>query len=695
MFSHLIGAPLSRRHARRSAITALVMLATLVSGTAAAGPASAEENPVVGISDSDTHAQIIEKAARVTPTARQLAWQREELTGFIHFGPNTFTGREWGTGTEDPDVFQPSGLDTDQWAATFKEAGFKKVILTAKHHEGMLLFPSAYSSHGVASSSWMGGRGDVVRSFTDSAREHGLKVGFYLSPSDLYEAQPGRTFGNGSPKVTSTIPGGGGTGPSFTFQADDYNRLYMNTLYELLTKYGTIDEVWFDGADPTGGRQSYNFTDWFQMVRTLQPTAVMFGGPDVRWVGNELAYTTRASEWSVVPQLGTPDPDGPRNPTYGESADNIAGDDKLTTASDYLAWHPAECDGRLTGNYWFWNPNARPISLNALTDAYFNSVGRNCQLLLNVAPDRTGRFPAAEVTRMREFGDRIRSIFATDLTAAASAANDTGTSNTAGNGPGNVLDSDDGTAWQPAGTSGGLVLDLGSDKTFNVVNLQENIQVGQRVSSFAVDALEGTTWRQVTGATTIGYKRLLRLPAPVTTRKVRLRIISSRALPPAIATLGLYQDGPAEPDNLALNAPATQSSTHGSGAVAGRAVDGDTNGGFFAGSVTHTSDTPLDANPWWQVDLGSSKQVSKVNLWNRSDCCSDRLRQFYVFASDTPFTSADPRTTAAQSGVWHHFQSTAAGTSLSLPVGRTARYLRVQLVGSDRPLSLAEVQVFG
>lgn len=154
---------------------------------------AAAPSPVVGISSSDTQAQILEKAASVTPSARQLAWQREELTGFVHFGPNTFTGVEWGSGLEDPDVFNPSDLDTDQWAATFKDAGFKKVILTAKHHDGMLLFPSEYSDHGVASSSWQNGRGDVVKAFTDSARKYGLKVGFYLSPRTATSTRPGTT----------------------------------------------------------------------------------------------------------------------------------------------------------------------------------------------------------------------------------------------------------------------------------------------------------------------------------------------------------------------------------------------------------------------------------------------------------------------------------------------------------------------
>ncbi|MFE0138419.1 alpha-L-fucosidase [Streptomyces sp. NPDC059037] len=590
------GAAPTRRRARRTAIAALVVLTACGTGMLPASSSAAQEshaahvsaaagaeNPIVSINDSDAPEQIREKAAKVTPTARQLAWQQEELTGFVHFGPNTFSGREWGSGAEDPDVFNPSSLDTDQWARTFKDAGFKKVILTAKHHDGMLLFPSAYSSHGVASSSWRNGQGDVLKEFTDSARKVGLKVGVYLSPADGSELPhqwwkekwvPGivkkhdagqslttieqstyddrdRTpggqgrYGNGSEKKTVTIPSNGGDGPKFTVEADDYNTYYMNTLYEVLTKYGKFDEVWLDGANPwkdAGLNQSYNFTDWYKMIRMLQPSAGVFGGPDIRWVGNEDGLTTRTNEWSVVPQKGAAEPDGERTPTYGFQGDDIASDDKLTTDSDYLAWHPAECDGRLQGPNWFWNKDAQPISLDALKNMYRNSVGKNCQLLLNVAPDNNGRVAGPEEARMREFGGWIRSTFDTDHAEGATAADDAGTSHTPGNDPGNVLDDTDDTAWQPTGTSGNLVLDLGSDKTFNTVNVKENIQVGQRTTGFAVDVWDGQSWKEAGKATTIGYRRILKLSESVTTSKVRLRITSSRALPPAIATVSLHND---------------------------------------------------------------------------------------------------------------------------------------------------------
>ncbi|MFE7393406.1 alpha-L-fucosidase [Streptomyces sp. NPDC057582] len=721
MSKRSIGQPATRRRVWRPVIASLCMFAALGGNAIAATPpeappvTAAAPNPVVEINISDTPAQILEKAASVTPSARQLAWQREELTGFIHFGPNTFTGVEWGSGVEDPDVFNPSHLDTDQWARTFKEAGFKKVILTAKHHDGMLLFPSEYSDHGVASSSWRNGRGDVVKEFTDSARKYGLKVGFYLSPADGHEYETrgdGGRYGNGSTPQPTRIPSkGDGNGTTFNFMADDYNRYYMNTLYELLTKYGEISQVWLDGANPwPNTNQKYNFTDWVTMIRTLQPGAAVFqdGGPDVRWSGNESGLTNRTSEWSPLPYntdfYGNPaDPATAadrvlRVPGYNTAAD--LGSDAIlgrqtngSSSWKLLRWQPGECDGRLQAPSWFWDKDARPVSLDTLKNMYLNSVGKNCQLLLNVAPDNTGQFPDDAVSRMKEFGDWIRSV-QVKTSAGASAHDDEGTSHTRGNLPRNVLDTDDATAWQPTATTGNLVLNLHGAKTFNVVNLQENIQVGQRVSSFAVDAWVGDSWKEVGNGTTIGYRRLLKLPNPVTTTKLRLRITASRALPPAISTLSVHQDGDMR-INLAYDKPATQSSTLQAGTEASKAVDGNTNGSFSSGSVTHTSDKPLDANPWWQVDMGKPQSVGTIELSNRTDCCSDRLRNFYVFASDTPFTSTDPEATKNQPGVWSSYQTAAVGQKLTLPVGRDARYIRVQLVGSDRPLSLAEVKVFG
>src|SRR5690606_16658294 len=232
---------------------------------------------VAVIQAGDTPKDIIRKAAHVTPSPRQLRWQQLELTAFFHFGVNTFTNREWGTGKEDPKVFNPSNLDAEQWIRTAKEAGIKQVILTAKHHDGFCLWPTAVTKYSVKSSPWKDGKGDLVKEVADACKKYDIGFGVYLSPWDR------------NAKVYGT---------------PEYNDFFVEQLTELLTKYGQIDEVWFDGANgegPNGKKQVYDFERWYQLIRKLQPSAVIaVMGPDVRWVGTETGYG-RETEWSVVP----------------------------------------------------------------------------------------------------------------------------------------------------------------------------------------------------------------------------------------------------------------------------------------------------------------------------------------------------------------------------------------------------------
>ncbi|MEY9907258.1 alpha-L-fucosidase [Catenulispora sp. MAP12-49] len=536
-----------RHRARR--LTALVAIAAaLLSATAA----SAAE--VTAINPNDTPAQIIAKAAGVTPSPNQLAWQRLEQTAFIHFGLNTYDGTEQGTGTTSPNLFQPTGLNTDQWVSTLKNAGFKEVILTAKHADGFLLFPSKYSTYGVASSSWDNGQGDILKSFTDSMHKYGLKVGIYLGPADLHEAQPGGTFANGSAAKPVTIPSDlseVANGTTFSFNSDDYNTYYENTLYETLTRYGEIDEVWWDGANPTNRTQNYDFPNWISMVRKLQPNAVIFNdqGPDARWVGNE-AGAARQSEWDVMPFDGDPATAADtRLPVPGgNGATDIGGDDILsqrnadgTSAWNGLRWTPAECDTTLSANHnWYWHPGDTLQSQSALTDLYYSSVGQNCNLLLDVPPNQQGVFDSSAVTALTNFHNAISATFGTNLAAGAAAANDAGTTNTAGHTPDLALDGNPDTSWQPTATTGALVYTLPQATTFNVISAQEDLNVGQRVESYAVDAWQNGAWTQIATDTTIGQKKLTRLTTPVTTTKVRLRVTGARANP-AVAEFGLYR----------------------------------------------------------------------------------------------------------------------------------------------------------
>ncbi|MGW4207257.1 RICIN domain-containing protein [Lentzea sp. NPDC004789] len=543
-----------RRGFARRALTTLSVLGVVVFGLPATGSAAVPPAQVVPVAPADSAATIIDNAANVVPTSRQLAWQRLERMAFLHFGVNTFTGREWGTGTEDPNVFTPQGLNTDQWAASLKDAGFKGGILTAKHHDGFLLFPSKYSAFGVTSDrAWQNGQGDVVKNFTDSMHRYGLKVGIYVSPADLHENQPGGRFANGSAQKQVTIPGDPSqvvNGISFRFNSDDYNTYFENTLYELMSKYGSVDEVWWDMANPTGRPQPYNFLDWIKIVRALQPNAVMLndGGPDVRWIGNEDGYA-RQSETSVVPYVGNAAiaADNIVNPPGGNGAPDLGSDALLsrrkadgTSAWNYLKWTPGECNGTLSARHnWFWQPNEvwRPVP--ELEEMYYGSVGRNCNSLLNVGPNRQGLIDQSAITVFNQFNARLTGTFGTNLAAGATAANDSGTGNLAGRTPNLALDGNLDSSWQPSASTGGLVFTLPAARTFDVLSVQEDLNLGQRVQSYAVDAWNGSSWNQIASDTTIGQKKLVRLSSPVTTSQVRLRITGSRSNP-AIAEFGLF-----------------------------------------------------------------------------------------------------------------------------------------------------------
>jgi alpha-L-fucosidase len=439
------------------------------------------------------------------PTRRQIEWQALEFYAFAHFGMNTFTDREWGDGREDPRLFNPGALDARQWVRAFKDAGMAMVILTAKHHDGFCLWPSRYTDHSVKSSPWRGGRGDLVREVSDACREYGLEFGIYLSPWDRHEP----SYGD-SPR---------------------YNDFYVNQLTELLTSYGPIAVAWFDGAcgeGPNGKRQEYDWARYRATVRKLQPDAVMFSdaGPDVRWIGNEQGVANETN-WSTFNLAGMGV--GANNP--GQTEGHLGGTD----------WVPAEVDVSIRPG-WFYHPaqDGTVKPLERLIDIYFTSVGRNGSLLLNVPPDTRGLIHENDVARLRELRQALDRIFETDLALKAIATADSVRGASAEFSARRAIDGSTSTYWatDDGVTSATLEVDLGAEKDFDVVLVREHVPLGQRVESFAIEAWQDGQWKQVGSGTTVGNKRLLRIPR-TRARLVRLVIRKARACP-TISTFGLF-----------------------------------------------------------------------------------------------------------------------------------------------------------
>jgi alpha-L-fucosidase len=404
---------------------------------------------------------------RPRPTPAQLRWQRDELAMFLHFGVNTFTDREWGDGGESPSIFAPSALDATQWARTARDAGFASLVLTAKHHDGFCLWPTETTKHSVAASLWRNGAGDVVREFVDACRSTGLRAGLYLSPWDRNHP----TYGD-SPR---------------------YNDVYVAQLTELLTNYGSIAEVWFDGANgegPNGKRQSYDWPRIWGTVRRLQPGAVIFSdaGPDVRWCGNERGVAGDPN-WSTVNPAAVPYPgaDGPR------ISDALQHGDPAGTV-----WRPAEVDVSIRPG-WFYHPaeDARVRSVDDLVGLYFTSVGRNGKLLLNVPPTRDGLIHPVDASRLADFRHARSRLFADDATVGAR---------------------------RQTAPDGSLTFTLARPRQIAIARLGEDIARGQRASRFTLEGADGAgTWRTLATGTTIGYARLLRF-APTLVTRVRARI---------------------------------------------------------------------------------------------------------------------------------------------------------------------------
>ncbi|HUG25410.1 alpha-L-fucosidase [Piscinibacter sp.] len=420
---------------------------------------------------------------------------------------------------------------------------------------------SRYSAHSSAASPWRGGKGDLVREVAGAARAAGVKLGIYLSPADLYQLKtnpknPAGYYGNGSPKLKSTIPTdpasfksdpAKGRAPSrgfksYSYEVNDYNRYFLNQLYELLTEYGPVHEVWFDGANPDPSvPEAYDYAAWYDLIRQLQPRAVIMGkGPDVRWVGSESGYG-RTTEWSVIPLPTSPD-----EFVWPDMQGGDLGHRAQLKPGSHLWWYPAETNVTILSNsQWFWARNKKPRPVTQLVDIYYSSIGRNGNLILNLSPDNRGLVPEDQVTALGQMAEIVRDTFAHNLAAGAKASADHAAPR---RGAASALDGSLDTWWEAAkGRAGGtLTLAWPKPVSFDVVSLQEAVDHrSQRIETFALETWHGSGWVTAQhiafdALTTVGHRRLVRLQSPVTTDRVRVRITASR-LEPTLAEIGLYK----------------------------------------------------------------------------------------------------------------------------------------------------------
>src|SRR5581483_9582747 len=420
------------------------------------------------------------------PTARQLRWHEMEFYGFVHFTVNTFTDKEWGYGDESESVFNPTDFSADQIANTAQQGGMKGLILTAKHHDGFCLWPSQYTEHSVKNSPWKNGKGDVVKELSEACRRHGLRFGVYLSPWDRNNKDYGRP---------------------------EYITYYRNQLRELLTHYGDIFTVWFDGANGGDGfyggaretrkidaRTYYDWDNTRQMVRQLMPMAVMFSdaGPDFRWVGNESGIAGDPC-WATLNAAGR----YPGGTSKGLNSGERPGTD----------WIPAECDVSIRPG-WFYHAteDARVKSPAELLDIYYKSVGRGACLNLNLPPDRRGQIHDEDVRSLQEFHRILQETFAHNLAEKGrlKASNVRGGSRQFG--PENLVRAHRGKYWSTddSVTTPELVLEFPHPVGFNVVSLREFLPLGQRIEAFALDQWKDGTWVEFAKGTSIGNHRLIR-----------------------------------------------------------------------------------------------------------------------------------------------------------------------------------------
>ncbi|HEX8608658.1 MAG TPA: alpha-L-fucosidase [Pedobacter sp.] len=454
---------------------------------------------------SNLYAQKQPESIGAVPNKYQLDWQDMEYYMFIHFGPNTFTDKEWGHGDEDPKVFNPKKLDARQWARTAKAAGMKAIIITAKHHDGFCLFPSKFSKHTVRESAWKDGKGDVLKELSAACKEYGLKFGVYLSPWDRNHPD------YGTPK---------------------YNDIFAKTLNEVHTQYGPIFEQWFDGAKGENEKnQQYDFPKFYEVVRRNNPQAIIFSdiGPDARWMGNENGVAGETN-WSTLNTDG-----------FGVGADAPPAHVLNTGNEGGKYWIPAEVDVSIRPG-WFYSAatDDKVKTLKELVSIYNTSVGRNSNLLLNVPVNRDGLIHPKDSTRLMEFKRYLDQAYKINL---AKGKRPTAPSSLKAFGSiANLTDGNPNTFW---GVSNGekraeIIIELNKPTAFNQIVLQEYIKLGQQVKSFDVLYWDGKHYKSLSTGTTIGHKRILTFPM-VTSTKIMVILPKLGGTKPVLSEIGIYR----------------------------------------------------------------------------------------------------------------------------------------------------------
>ncbi len=442
-----------------------------------------------------TTSTLDERLIQIRPSERQLAHQQMEFYAFVHFTVNTFTDKEWGDGTENPEIFNPQKLDAEQWCKAIKSAGMTGLILTCKHHDGFCLWPSKFTNHSIAASPFLDGKGDIVAETVAACKKFGLKFGIYLSPWD----RNSKLYGQGR-------------------AYDDY---FIAQLTELLTNYGPIFSVWFDGAcgeGPNGKKQVYDFPRYYEVVRKMQPDAcISICGPDVRWCGNEAGHC-RQAEWSVVP-LRTKDTEIIKERSQHEdsaefrqreifASDEDLGSRKILENEADLIWYPAEVNTSIRQG-WFYHKSEddKVRSLEELIDIYYKSVGGNATFLLNIPPTQQGLFHQNDVKRLQQIGDYLKAAFGKELARA------------------------DFPEYHKS--DAGFVYELNtSGLEIRHIVLQEDISQSQRVEGFKVEVLcDDAHWQKIYTGSVIGYKKIIRLEKPVKSDRIRFTVTDCRCQP--------------------------------------------------------------------------------------------------------------------------------------------------------------------